>query len=212
MPLPGKALVKPGVNALYKAEVRKLAQQYAAADAAGGSMPEELKELCRLVNDSGLTSERRADAHGAVRQALRKIEAGQNPCSGLNPPPGCAPCVAGQKGKTHHFFCEARSRQPGVPEITTREQIKRKLIEIYRAKQIAVEMLPAQPREPGDADELGDAGLEACEGCELDEAIESGGVEGASAVAEGAAAGQNGALLLCVPRIHPAHTRGFLRE
>ena len=75
-----------------------------------------------------------------------------------------------------------------------------------------VEMLPAQPREPGDADELGDAGLEACEGCELDEAIESGGVEGASAVAEGAAAWQNGALLLCVPRIHPAHTRGFLRE
>ena len=143
MPPPGKALDKPGVNALYKAEVRKLAQQYAAKD-EDDSVPAVVKEIRHLVNSPALTGDRRADAHRAVTEAIKKIDQGVSPLTGLSPPPDCGPC-AGRSSKTHHFLCASRARQPALQEQTVREQIKRKLVEIYRAKQLAVRRAALAP-------------------------------------------------------------------
>jgi hypothetical protein len=133
----GKAFDKPGVNGVFKKDVRALAQQQAAAATTANQGCPELAELAALVAETGLPGERKADANRAIIAALRKIDAGQNPLSDLNPPPSCAVCVGRRPGATHHFFCEARARNPAAAELAARESIKRKLVQIYRARQMA---------------------------------------------------------------------------
>ena len=130
----GQAFVKPVVNKLYKSEVRKQAQVSAAADvnAMQGAQQLNLATLNAMITESGLPAARRGQAHPVVFEALKKIQNGVNPLSGLDLPKLCGPCH-GQHGATHHFLCQARTRFPGVEEKILRDRVMHKLAELYRA-------------------------------------------------------------------------------
>eukprot|EP00966_Prymnesium_polylepis_P266032 6145268-Prymnesium_polylepis.1 len=133
MPKKGDAFSKPGVNALHKSEVRKLASKL-----ADNSLPltealrQALVEISREVNESSLDAARKKDAHSAVKEALRKIERRQDPLTGLSPPALCGPCN-GQHGGTHHFFCGRRKREPGIVEKGVRDALMQRVATLFRA-------------------------------------------------------------------------------
>ena len=115
------------VNGVFKAEVRKAAQQQATLQAG----PRHL-QWCVPVRSSALEGERKQQCCEDIKDCVRKFERGMNPLSGLNTPPRCKAC-AGQKGGTHHFLCEKRQRLPGAEERVVRDRVRHIIAEDWRA-------------------------------------------------------------------------------
>ena len=108
-------------------------------------LQDELRELKSMINESGMESGRKMVALREVTRALAKLEKGDDPLSGLCPPPDCAPCHGATSG-THCFLCQKRRREPGALERTCRDRVVRKLSELRRASaDVQVTCPPARP-------------------------------------------------------------------
>ena len=86
MPAKGKALEKPFSNATHVAESRKQAQLFEAA--ANAKPKDEFEmELCCIVRAAQLPEGRKGEGVRQLARMCAKLRAGENPLSGLSPPP-----------------------------------------------------------------------------------------------------------------------------
>jgi excinuclease UvrABC nuclease subunit len=129
----GKALEKPGVNAVHKQEVRRVAQELARR----ANDSEEKKEVLALVADaqSFLSAERAAEFRAAIDAAYKKMAEGRHPLAGLDVKGVCDACAGGHSA--HHPLCALRKIRAKREEQTLKEAVERALTTVWRARQLA---------------------------------------------------------------------------
>ena len=125
-----KAWDKPTVNEKYKAERVRLARAAAAASSPADDF--EAKLLHR-VEQAGLKGDRAELGRQAVKEACAKLRAGDDPLSGLKPPPSCHACNTDEHGG-HHFLCLRRARQPKGVEKDVKQSLIASLNAEHRAR------------------------------------------------------------------------------
>ena len=131
----GKAFDRPVVNKIHKQAVIAAARAAASSDTPRAGVE---TELYALLADSGLDVQRGGEAKAAIREAVDKLAANDNPLQGLNPPPSCGPHGENPSHKNHHFFCLAR-RQPCEVERKLRITMFKVLREAFAAQQHGIQ-------------------------------------------------------------------------